>query len=266
MWEPQHDIIEGSPHFKHLLPPIIPCQMLRGIQTKDLDMNKMQVISDSSAFYSWNYKFPRIILTKCKDVRPEWPPGFRSNFRKFILPTHRNKGGRLGAVVKRGIRSDFKWDMQNRCYGFGFTFEGNSFKWNNRQREYCDKACEIAVFLSAHVRQLIPGLWRDMKNVAAKKKVPLIPGTICRAFMVSFNYESVLHLDERDKHCSILVVLKPEGVTGGKLVFPEYGLSFRLDDGDVLIFWGQYNIHGTSKMYFVDDNGKVFRIGIVMYM
>ena len=91
------------------------------------------------------------------------------------------------------------------------------------------------------------------------------PSAHFTAGAVSFNYESVFHLDEMDKNVSVLTVFKLKEITGGYLLFPEYCLAFPLHDGDVLMFNGKTHIHGTSKLTFSNKKNHIFRVGIIGY-
>ena len=82
--------------------------------------------------------------------------------------------------------------------------------------------------------------------------------------MVSFNYQSIFHLDPYDKHGSMLTVLKPDHIKGGWLLFPRYKLAFPLNNGDILFFHGNLDLHGTSP--FINIGDKEYRIGFVMYI
>ncbi len=242
------------------------------MESASIDLINFEVVQESSAFYYTNWQFPRLIFTKAKHVK--WPLGFLSSFRHLVKPLHhgsRTKKGGFGVPMKRSDRGDFKRDMQNCCYVVGQSKRNRVIDWNTKYPEFCKQTHSMAKFLLKHTERLIPELNIDFAKVVSDANINCIPGTTVRASVISFDYESVYHLDNKDKHASILVVLKPDHIKGGWLVFPEWRLCFPMDNGDILIFFAKYDVHGTSEIYHIDDSGKVInhdeekRIGYVVY-
>jgi len=59
------------------------------------------------------------------------------------------------------------------------------------------------------------------------------------------------------------VMILKHGITGGELVFPEYGIALSQDDGYLSIFDGQKEIHGVMPISQIETNP--YRASIVYY-
>lgn len=246
------------------------CENLRGIKTvgSGEDLSKYKLVQDSVAIYSCeNFAFPTFVYTLAQHVG--WDPGFTRKYRDLLLPIHHNwqhgkRGKKLGDPIVRHTK-DFENDMKNCMYVVGNTRKGKTTAWNTRSeksREVCVHTKTVLQFLSKFATSIIPAFWNDELTAASNNVKPSADFT---AGVVSFNYESVFHLDELDKNVSVLTVFKPNEVTGGYLLFPEYCLAFPLHDGDVLIFNGKTHVHGTAKLTLPNNQRHVFRLGIIGY-
>lgn len=247
---------------------------LRGEKISQLTVAETRTVLNSTVLFDPVYEFPMFVYTRAVDVG--WQKGVLEQFAKGVEPMHFNqpdssirKKKKLGTPMKRGTKGDFAYDMRNCCYVVGYSRDNSITAWNERSKQaraVCAQTYPVAQFLENFAKDLIPQFWKEKKHIVEAEGIPLLPGTMSRASVVSFNYESVMHLDEWDRHASILFVVKPPNVKGGYLVFPEYRLKFPLDTGDVLIFHGDLTLHGTSQICIEDKEQRVYRIGYVMYL
>ena len=247
------------------------CEGLRKRKLTTNDTTHTTIVTESTNLYSTEFKHPIFSYTMKKDIG--YKSGFLQNWYSSVLPIHYNNVGnkrqkRLGTPMKRGTTGDFKNDMKNCCYVVGNCRDKTPTAWNTKTEKHeavRDKCFKMAKLLSTFCKTNFPDMWERKKRLAEELNIPLIPGTNSTATVISFNYQSVFHVDEKDKAESILVVVKPQGMKGGWLVFPEYNLSFPLNNGDILIFHGRKDIHGTSPYLFTKSKG-FYRIGYVMYL
>ncbi|WP_113660971.1 hypothetical protein [Pedobacter nanyangensis] len=76
----------------------------------------------------------------------------------------------------------------------------------------------------------------------------------------AFNY----HVDDfnLDNTYSSMVVFKRDMI-GGHLIFPEYGIGFKLNNQSLIHFCGKKLLHGVSPIEKLDEGG--YRISVVYY-
>lgn len=82
--------------------------------------------------------------------------------------------------------------------------------------------------------------------------------------IINFNSPFKLHKDNFNitNMLSAMIVYKHQ-VSGGHLVFPEYGIGFRLRNRAIIIFYGKDIIHGVTPIN--KHNKDAYRISVVLY-
>ena len=267
----QFDIDSTWQHHRCLLPKHkFHAQHLRGLPVEMGHLRSCKLVTQSTVFYTlWKAKFPCIIVTKACNVG--WEEFDRKMWCKDVLPIHWNVGCRkIGVPVRRNPSSgDFYRDPKSKTYIFGRSKDGTDTVWTQKPaaQHPVHECNRLAAFLDNFTKRLIPDLWADMRAYRKGKGFLRHPHTQSRTGMVSFNYQSVFHVDERDEHISTLVVCKPQHMKGGWLVFIEWGIIIPLNDGDILHFWGMKDIHGTFEILFSDDDveNHIIRTAMVLY-
>lgn len=113
-----------------------------------------------------------------------------------------------------------------------------------------------AATLGALYREVAPAMWRDQSVRVRRHRLadeaPWTTGSINRATATAY------HRDTRNvaRTWSGMLVLRGEGVTGGELVLPEYGVTLDLHDGDVLFFAGAEAWHGNLPLHVPEGSWR----------
>lgn len=118
----------------------------------------------------------------------------------------------------------------------------------------------IAAIDAAYAASL-PEVYREQK-IVSKGLAFRFGRTLFNSMTVNKNFRTGLHRDynRQDAH-SVLVIGGDDNVTGGALVFPEYGVACALRPGDILVFRGTL-YHGNASMKASD---KRVRLSFVLY-
>lgn len=106
---------------------------------------------------------------------------------------------------------------------------------------------DYAARLSAVFAALLP---EEHASAARVVRSPLAPGLPWTTGSINSATATAYHQDTKNLRgtWSGMLVLRGEGVTGGELVLPEYGVALDLRDGDALFFDGGGLWHGNLPM------------------
>ncbi len=101
----------------------------------------------------------------------------------------------------------------------------------------------------------------EAKQIGGSWLMPETPYATCN---FNVNHAIKYHRDSGNlKRSFSNVLILREGVTGGQLVLPEYGIALAQQDRALTIFSGQSEIHGVMPIKMSDENS--YRASIVYY-
>jgi len=181
--------------------------------------------------------------------------------KKISVTTKPNKSRRQGSGVptissvfgsmpKNGVRSA-------SCKG---TLR------NKEEKENFLLITKMAEALSENYKALLPEQYaEDKKNVFSLIESDyLFKGMPFTTYNANKNQLIKYHVDKGNlKGVMSNVLISRQGVSGGELVFPEYGFALAQEDGFYSIFDGQKEIHGVADCKFV--SAEAYRCSFVFY-
>lgn len=184
-----------------------------------------------------------------------------ANAKKISLTTKPNKSKRqftgvptissvFGSIPKNGVRTP-------SCRG---TLR------NKAERENFWLITEMAKALSTNYKALLPAQYEeDKKNVFSLIESDyLFKGMPFTTYNANKNQLIKYHVDRGNlKGVMSNVLISRQGVSGGELIFPEYGFALAQEDGFYSIFDGQKEIHGVADCKFV--SADAYRCSFVFY-
>ncbi|HVW97170.1 MAG TPA: hypothetical protein VHA56_14460 [Mucilaginibacter sp.] len=82
--------------------------------------------------------------------------------------------------------------------------------------------------------------------------------------IINKNNEMLYHMDtENRKHMYSAMIVYKKDVSGGYLVFPEYGFAVKLSNRSVILFYGKGLIHGVTPT--IKHSKNAYRFSVVFY-
>lgn len=89
-------------------------------------------------------------------------------------------------------------------------------------------------------------------------------GTVFTSGIINKNNPLPYHKDRGNfENCYSCMIMCRDGILGGKLSCPEYGVKFDIPDGYMIMFDGQKLIHGVTPIVKLKDNA--YRYTLVYY-
>ena len=156
----------------------------------------------------------------------------------------------FGAIPKNGVRSP-------SC--------GGTVR-NKQEKENFFLITEIAQELSERYKDVLPEQYaKDVEYV--KNSIEddyLFKGLPFTTFNANKNQLIKYHIDTGNlKGVMSNVLISRRGVSGGELVFPEYGFALAQQDGFFSVFDGQREVHGVADCKFMSPDA--YRCSFVFY-
>lgn len=181
--------------------------------------------------------------------------------KKISLTTKPNKSKRqftgvptissvFGSIPKNGVRTP-------SCRG---TLR------NKEEKSNFLLITDVAETLSENYKRLLPNQYeKDRKNVFSSIETDyLFKGMPFTTYNANKNQIIKYHVDKGNlKGVMSNVLISRQGVSGGELIFPEYGFALAQEDGFYSIFDGQKEIHGVADCKFVSPDS--YRCSFVFY-
>ena len=156
----------------------------------------------------------------------------------------------FGAVSKNGVRN-------YRCSGaVRNKLEKNNFK----------KITNLAKTIAKKYKECMPCNYNDdvKKVLNSVESDYLFQGLPFSTFNANVNQIIKYHIDRGNVNGVMSnVLISRQGVSGGELVFPEYGFALSQKDGYYSVFDGQSEIHGVAECKFVSSDA--YRCSFVFY-
>ena len=156
----------------------------------------------------------------------------------------------FGAIPKNGVRSP-------SCKG---TLR------NQEEKNNFILITELAKELSENYKKILPENYaKDVECIRNSIEDDyLFDGLPFTTFNANKNQLIKYHVDKGNlKGVMSNVLISRQGVTGGELVFPEYGFALAQQDGFYSIFDGQKEVHGVADCKFVSK--EAYRCSFVFY-
>lgn len=195
------------------------------------------------AFYD---KLPEEIIAKAKRVSST---------------TEANKSWRLGTGVPT-ISSVFGSVPKNGVRAHSCK----PAKRNKKEKQNFNLIIELATELSERYRSKMPEKYKeDLKTVKEiVNEDYLIKEFPFTTFNANKNQIIRYHQDSGNvKGVMSNVLISRQGVSGGHLVFPEYGFALAQEDGYYSVFDGEKEIHGVADCKFLSKDA--YRCSFVFY-
>lgn len=156
----------------------------------------------------------------------------------------------FGAVPKNGVRN---------------------YKCSGAQRNITEKLnflkiTHLAEILAEQYKKFMPENYKEDVNTISSsiEKDYLFKGLPFSTFNANVNQLIRYHTDSGNvKGVMSNVLISRSGVSGGELVFPEYGFALAQEDGFYSVFNGQKEVHGVAECKFVAKNA--YRCSFVFY-
>lgn len=126
------------------------------------------------------------------------------------------------------------------------------------------KVCNLALEIEKYYEKYNPqGYKEHLKETdkKIKKNWRLQSKSVFTSGIINKNNPLKYHLDTGNfkKVFSLMIVFK-EGVEGGYLSCPEYGIGFELKNNSILMFDGQSIMHGVTPIIYTSPQGHRFSI------
>ena len=156
----------------------------------------------------------------------------------------------FGAVSKNGVRN-------YRCSGA---------VRNKLEKQNFKKITALARLIAQKYKDCMPSNYEaDVKNVLNSVESDyLFDGLPFSTFNANVNQIIKYHIDRGNVNGVMSnVLISRQGVSGGELVFPEYGFALSQKDGYYSVFDGQKEIHGVADCKFV--SADAYRCSFVFY-
>lgn len=156
----------------------------------------------------------------------------------------------FGAVSKNGVRN-------YRCSGA---------VRNKLEKQNFKKITTLARLIAQKYKECMPSNYEaDVKNVLNSVESDYIfDGLPFSTFNANVNQIIKYHIDRGNVNGVMSnVLISRQGVSGGELVFPEYGFALSQKDGYYSVFDGQSEIHGVAECKFVSSDA--YRCSFVFY-
>lgn len=201
----------------------------------------------------------------------------RTDGKPVIL--YKNLSNFISPELRRAIRSiKFNNDIRTS----GLKTQAAVFGYNPRhaiRRDYCSATLmsyrqpEQHEIVSAFgqvmtdlYNEYFPDIYAEHRAIAEEKILPewRIPGTPFTSGIVNYNSALKYHFDGGNIRglLSNMLVIR-DGMAGGKLVCPEYDLSFSCSDETVVLFNGQTILHGVTPLNPM--TADAYRYSVVYY-
>lgn len=93
----------------------------------------------------------------------------------------------------------------------------------------------------------------------------MIPDSVFTSGIINFNNPLLYHYDGGNiSHVWSNMLVFKDGVTGGYLSCPDYGIGFELPNNSLIMFDGQGLIHGVTPIGLADEEAS-YRFSVVFY-
>jgi len=127
----------------------------------------------------------------------------------------------------------------------------------------CTKYAAILQLLMADCLPCWSQVWKKLYELKPIHADYRMEKSIWTSGIINYNSPHNYHYDEmnRAKMISAMLTFK-DGIKGGHLCFPEYGLAFEVGNRSAIFFSGKEILHGVTPMN-IDKDGH--RISIVYY-
>lgn len=181
--------------------------------------------------------------------------------KKISLTTNPNKSRRsgsgvrtsssvFGSIPKNGIRNpSCKGAIRNKLEKQNFAL-----------------ITKVAESISKKYEYYLPRQYEDDKKTVLSmvEKDYLFKNMPFTTYNANKNQTIRYHVDTGNvKGVMSNVLISRQGVSGGELVFPEYGFALAQEDGFYSIFDGQKEVHGVAECKFMAKNA--YRCSFVFY-
>lgn len=170
-------------------------------------------------------------------------------YRANALPT---RSSVFGALPRVAIRNDY-------C-----RFTNTSKK----ETENLDACMELANVIAEIYKELLPEQYNH-DRLLIKESVDdsyFLSKTHFLSCNINVNHAIKYHRDAGNFRGTLSnVLILRNNISGGELVFPEYGFALEQGHGYLAIFPGQSEIHGVMPVELLDETENFYRASIVFY-
>jgi hypothetical protein len=156
----------------------------------------------------------------------------------------------FGAIAKNGIRVA-------TCRGT---------KRNKEEKENFAAITKLAEVVSEKYKEILPEQYKkDLQLTKNLVEADYLFGELpFTTFNANKNQLIKYHIDRGNlKGVMSNVLISRQGVSGGELVFPEYGFAFAQQDGFYSVFDGEKEVHGVADCKFISKDA--YRCSFVFY-
>jgi hypothetical protein len=197
--------------------------------------------------------------SKFADKKIERIEASQSKGKGFIV----KNGKRLRNPVSNPVKS-YKSGMyfdrfkqQNLDWGFSKLFPD---EWKRSMPFFSN--------IAEKFESILPGIFKKMKmrRITTAPEAQISPSVPLSTVSINVNFATAYHQDRGDfkSGFSTLTVVKLGEIEGGHLVFPEYKIAIKVDEGDLLLNQSHRLWHGNTPIVQGPNGGK--RISFVTYL
>lgn len=128
--------------------------------------------------------------------------------------------------------------------------------------------CELAIKLEKYYQKYHPegyAFHSELTKDKVREEWRLGKASIFTSGIINKNNPLKYHFDSGNftSVYSVMIVFKGNGVGGGHLTIPEYGVKIELKDNSILMFDGQSLMHGVTPIKY--QNADSYRFSVVYY-
>lgn len=139
--------------------------------------------------------------------------------------------------------------------------------WNMNHPELFANCLPLFQQVSSLHRQVCRTEWDVQRQVSDQTHQDfLIQHTIYSTVKVNKNYRAPYHQDSKNQAggFSAMLLIRDGQVNGGRLVFPAYRTAVEMDTGDLILFNGAEEWHGTTPIVPMTQHAQ--RCTLVFYL
>jgi len=189
------------------------------------------------------------------------PESYKELAKKISVTTNPNRSKRqgsgvptvssvFGAIAKNGVRIA--------------TCRGTTR--NKNEKENFAAITKLAKLVSDKYKEILPEQYKkDVEITRSLVEADYLFGDLpFTTFNANKNQLIKYHIDRGNlKGVMSNVLISRQGVSGGELVFPEYGFAFAQQDGFYSVFDGEKEVHGVADCKFISKDA--YRCSFVFY-